>query len=65
MLTLIRTKTLEEKIHQAVVKALREIFADPEYRMPLTDETMASLRAYEKDGPGTTVSLSEIEKKYA
>lgn len=58
-------KQLNKLVRQAVIEAIREIFNDPDYGLPLTPETVRRLKkSIKSKKAGRLISFDEILKKY-
>jgi len=58
-------KQLNKLIRQRVIEAIREIFNDPDYGLPLTPETIRRLRkSIKSKKAGRVIHFDEILKKY-
>lgn len=63
--TIVQNQKIDKFVRQAVVEAIREIFNDPDYGLPLTPQTIQRLKKSTKSKKaGRIIEFDEILKKY-
>jgi len=63
--TALKNQQINTYLRQAVLKAIREIFDDPDYGLPLTPQTIQRLKkSRELKKAGRLIDFEEILKEY-
>lgn len=62
----IQNQKINKFVRQAVIEAIREIFNDPDYGLPLTPQTIRRLKqSIKSKKAGRVTKFEEILKKYS
>jgi len=63
MNTLVQQRQLQSLVRRTIIESVQEIFADPDFGLKLSSQTMKQLKKAEKVSPKKLASLREFSRK--
>ncbi|MFZ2303887.1 MAG: hypothetical protein WAV98_03820 [Minisyncoccia bacterium] len=63
MNTLVQQKQLRTLVRRTIIESVQEIFADPDFGMKLSLNTIKQLKKAQKINPKKLISLGEFSRK--
>ncbi|MBI5078251.1 MAG: hypothetical protein HZB11_02745 [Candidatus Yonathbacteria bacterium] len=63
MNTIVQQRQLQSLVRQTIIESVQEIFADPDFGMMLSSQTIKQLKKAQKVNPKKLIALKEFSRK--